>query len=76
MAGVEGEERGAFQIGKEIVVRQAVRPARRIGDEGAAGDDAAAGLMRVGMDRLDKARGLGAIAAAAGQAGPSRTFQP
>ena len=25
--------------------------------------------MRVGMDRLDKARGLGAIAAAAGQAG-------
>ena len=64
--GVEGEERSAGQIGKEIVVGQAIRPARRIGDEGAAGDDAAAGLMRVGMDRLDKARGLGAIAAAAG----------
>ena len=59
-----GEDRAAGQIGKQVIAPIFSRPARTRWHERATGDRPAPRLVFVGMDWLDKPRGLGTVSSA------------
>ena len=65
---IECEDGPAGQIGKQVIVVECRRPVGAGRHERTAGDGATAGLVLVGMDRLDKTGRLRAIRRAANDA--------